>query len=80
LTLKNGKRHWLGNTNDNLFMKEASLFVLFVFYVEISETTAPLAMLLVPLESPWWIGVHQLGFIMFGPMVEELLNIEQKFY
>jgi hypothetical protein len=29
------------------------------------------------LESPWWVGVHQVGFIIFWPTMEKLLNIEQ---
>jgi hypothetical protein len=33
--------------------------------------------LLVPLESPWWVWVHQDGSALFKPMVQELLNIEQ---
>jgi hypothetical protein len=34
---------------------------------------------LVLLESPWWIGVHQDGFVLFKPLVQKLLNIEQFF-
>jgi hypothetical protein len=33
-------------------MKEGNLFVLFVCHFEISQIMAPIAMLLVPLESP----------------------------
>lgn len=55
------------------------LFILFC-HIETSQPAAPppftpLA-LLVPLESPWCVRVHQGGFIMFGPMVQELLNFE----
>ncbi len=32
---------------------------------------------IVLLESPWWVGVHQVGFIIFWPTMEKLLNIEQ---
>lgn len=32
--------------------------------------------LLVPLESPWCVRVHQGSFIMFRPMVQKLLNFE----
>jgi hypothetical protein len=32
------------------------------------------------LESLQWVGVDQVGFIMFQPMVEKLLNIEQFFH
>jgi hypothetical protein len=36
----------------HLSMKKDGLFVLLVSHVEISQTTTPLAILLVPLESP----------------------------
>jgi len=36
-----------------------------VCHVEISQTMTLFAMLLVPFECPWWVGVHQSGFIMF---------------
>jgi hypothetical protein len=55
------------------------LFVCFICHVEISETMAHIAMLLVLLESPQWVGVHWVGFIMFQPTMEKLLNIEQIF-
>jgi len=38
----------------------------------------PLVTLSVLLEGPQWVGVHQIGFKMFQPIVEKLLNIEQK--
>jgi hypothetical protein len=53
---------------------------LFFCHVETFQTTTPLAMLLVPPENPWWIQVHEVGFIMFWPMVKKLLNIEQKIH
>jgi hypothetical protein len=28
------------------------------------------------LETPQWIELHWIGFILFQPMVEKLLNIE----
>jgi hypothetical protein len=34
-------------------------------------------MLLVPLKSLGWVGVHFVGSIMFWPKVEKLVNIEQ---
>jgi hypothetical protein len=34
----------------------------------------PLATLLVPLENPWTVGVHQLGFIMFQEVIEYFLK------
>jgi hypothetical protein len=60
-------------------MKEGSLFFCFDFHYEISQTTMPLAALLVQLESPQWVWVHGVGFIMFQPKVEKLLNIEYFF-
>jgi hypothetical protein len=32
------------------------------------------------LEGPQWIGVHQIGLKTFQPIVEKLLNIEQKIH
>ncbi len=51
----------------------------FVCHVEISQIIAPLATLLIALKSPQLLGVHQVDFLMFGPMLEKLLNIEQIF-
>jgi len=31
---------------------------------------------LISLESPQWVGVHQVGFIIFWHLVEKLLHIE----
>ncbi len=45
-------------------------------HVEISQTTAPLSALLVPLKSPLWEGLHE-AFMIFRPKVQELVNIEQ---
>jgi hypothetical protein len=53
---------------------------LFVYHVEISQIRFSFAGLLVPLESPQWLGVHQVGFIMFQPAVEKLLKIEHFFH
>jgi hypothetical protein len=53
---------------------------LFVCHVGISQIRFSFAGLLVPLESPQWLGVHQVGFIMFQPAVEKLLNIEHFFH
>jgi hypothetical protein len=36
-----------------------------VCHVEISQTMTMFAVLLVSFDSPWWVGVHQAGFIMF---------------
>jgi hypothetical protein len=49
---------------NNLSMKEGCLFCLSLWDLQI---TGPLAALL---------GVHQVGFIMFQPIVEKLLNIQ----
>ncbi len=56
-----------------LSSKEGSLFILFVHHVKISQ---PPTMLLVLLQSPCWVGVHQDGFVMFRHTKQELLNIE----
>jgi hypothetical protein len=56
--------------------KKLWLFILFVCHIDISQTTMPLAMLLIRLESPWWGGVQWVGFIMFQPMVEKWSNVE----
>jgi hypothetical protein len=39
-----------------------------------------LVTLLVPLESPQWVGLHCVGFILFELTGEKLLNIEQFFH
>jgi len=62
-----------------LSMKEGCPFVLFIYHVRISQTTMYFATLLISLENLQWIGVQQLGFKIFWPMVEELLNIEHFF-
>jgi len=48
--------------------------------IEISQITLPLLVFLILLESCGWSRVHQVSFIMFQPMVEKLLNIEQNFH
>ncbi len=61
-------------------MKEDSLFFfLFFCYIEISQEMVALDSLLVPMESPWLVQVHQASFIMFWPPMKKLLNIEQNF-
>jgi hypothetical protein len=52
----------------------------FFCYVEISQITTSLVTLLVLLESHSQAWVHQVGFIMFKPLVEKLWNIEHYFY
>ncbi len=44
-------------------MKEGCLFVLFICHIETSQTMVPFVTLFVPLESSWWICVHQVGFV-----------------
>jgi hypothetical protein len=62
-------------------MGQKILWVSLFGHIEInSQITMLLAMILVPLEiSPQWVGVHWYDFIMYKPMVQELLNIEQIF-
>ncbi len=48
--------------------------VCFVCHVEISQTMVPIAALLVSLESPWWVEVHQIGFITIQPTVEVVIE------
>jgi hypothetical protein len=48
--------------------------------VEISQITTSLVALLVLLESHSQAWVHQVGFIIFRPLVEKLLNIEHYLY
>ncbi len=49
----------------HLFMKEGSLFVLFCTD-EIHQTGMLQIIFLVSLESSGGVGVHQLGFMVFG--------------
>ncbi len=53
-----------------------SMGCIYVCHIKISQTITPLATLLVVLESPWLIGVRNVGFIMFQPILKKLLNIE----
>jgi hypothetical protein len=52
------------------------LFCLFVTFRS-PKPPVPIAAVLVLSQSPWWVGSHQGGFTMFGPMVQESWNIEQ---
>jgi hypothetical protein len=54
----------------NLFMKDDSFF----FPITLRS---PKPQDIVLLESPWWVGVHQVGFIIFWSTMEKLLNIDQ---
>jgi hypothetical protein len=58
-------------------LKECNLFVCLSVRLR-SPKLQCLLVLLVLLESTWWIGVNWVGFIMFQPIVK-LLNIEQFF-
>ncbi len=51
------------------------MFLVFAWFI--SQTMMPLATLLVPLKSPQWVEVHESGFVLFKPKVQEWLNIEQ---
>jgi hypothetical protein len=55
-------------------MKEGCLFVC---HIELSQTIIPFVAFLVSLESPWWM-VHQIGFRMFWPIIENLLIFKNK--
>jgi len=61
----------------NLFIKLLSMVdCLFVDHIEISQTMTLFIRLFVWLGSPPQVGVHQGDFILFRPMVQELLNIK----
>jgi hypothetical protein len=52
----------------HMSMKKGCLFVLFIYlfiHIDISQTMLPLVAFLVPLESPQWVRVQQVGSIMF---------------
>jgi len=51
----------------------------FICHIVTFKTTTLLATLLVLLQSLSWVGVQKVGFIMFQPLMEKLLNIEKKF-
>jgi len=50
----------------------------FVYHISISQTIVSLVLLLVLLESPRRIGVHQDGFVIFKPLVQILNKFVQK--
>jgi hypothetical protein len=52
------------------------LYVYFVCHIEISQDMMPPTKF-DTIGEPLMRGVHWCGFIMFGPIVQELLNIEQ---
>ncbi len=54
------------------------ILVCFVCDINISQTMVYVAAFLVTLESFQWIGVNQVGFIVFWPTLNKILNIEQK--
>jgi hypothetical protein len=58
---------------------EGCLFVLFVALRSTKHTLTPFVTLFITLESLGWVGLHQVGFIIFQPIMEKLLNIEQFF-
>lgn len=58
----------------HLSIKDDSLFVC---HAEISQFAVLLEVFLVLLESFQWVGVHWHDFIMYRPILQELLNIEK---
>jgi len=64
----------------NIYLSSKVVCFLFYFvsfcHAELSWTMAFHATLLVSLESSWWVGVHQLGFRLFGATMWTLLMIE----
>lgn len=69
--------HW----KHDLLWRQFVLFGLVLScHMKISQITVPAATLLVLLESPSWVWVHQAGFMVFRHIVQELLNIEPFFH
>jgi hypothetical protein len=68
------KRGCFGNKVPFISIYESSLFICFVCHVEISQTIVPLAMLLVPLESTQWMGVHWVGFCNVSTYIGEVIE------
>ncbi len=68
----------LWNSHDYLSMEEGSLFC-FVVY-EIHSTRMLHIMFLVSLENSQWGGVHGLGSMTFGLMMQKFLNIKWFFH
>jgi hypothetical protein len=62
-------------------MNEGSLFVYFVYHIEFTKSQhLLLCSSYLKEKSHWWARVHQIGFIMFQPTMEKLLNIEKKIH
>ncbi len=55
---------------------KVACFDLFVSHTKISQTMVLHVVLLVSLESSWWIGVHWFGLRFFGVIVWKLLIIK----
>ncbi len=61
-------------------ISEGRLFVcLFVTHVYVSQTMAPLVVFLVLLKNPWWIQVHQVGFINVSTYGGEIIEYRTMF-
>jgi hypothetical protein len=63
-------------TRDNIYLLRKAVYVFFLSHWYLPKQGEP-TMLLLPLGSPWWVGVHWGGLVVFRAMVQELLNTEQ---
>jgi hypothetical protein len=67
-----------------MYMKEGWLVVCFCMFCLShgdlpNQTMVSLVAILIHLESPPWVEVQWVGFLMFEPTMKKLLNIEQNF-
>jgi hypothetical protein len=65
----------ISTSHTNLFIKEGCLFV---YHVEIFQTTTPSAMHLVSLESFQWVSLHQGHFVMFRTIFDNFFIDDSK--
>jgi hypothetical protein len=59
---------------------ELCLFCFIYHSVEISPTMMLSVVLFLPMNCPWWVGVHQGGLALFRHLVQELQNITEQFW
>jgi hypothetical protein len=59
---------------------EICLLCFVYHWVEISPTMMLSVVLFLPMNCPWWVGVHQGGFVVFRHLVQELQNITEQFW
>lgn len=59
---------------------ELCLFCFVYHWVEISPTMMLSVVLFLPMNCPWWVGVHQGGLVVFRHLVQELQNISEQFW